>query len=181
LLNQWSLSEHEENLRVATTDGSPWGPADGEATSESFMTVLRRDGERLTVSVRSRAGLAEGDPGIGVVLETRELDVDLPFDVSFKEREIGGPSAGLTYALAVYDLIDPSDIARGRSIASTGEIDIEGRVGQVGGLAEKAASARAGGADLFLVPEAEVRDASGTGIDVIGVASLEDALEELRT
>ncbi|MGH7858662.1 MAG: site-2 protease family protein [Candidatus Binatia bacterium] len=147
----------------------------------AFSLGVERDGGRHTFEIASRAGVVRGAPGIGVELQTRDLDVDLPFDVSFRQREIGGPSAGLTYALAIYDLIDPADTARGRSVASTGEIDLEGRVGPVGGLPEKAVAARRAGAELFLVPSDEVRDASGVTIDVVGVASLEEALDALRS
>lgn len=145
-----------------------------------FTLTVERAGRTRTVEVRSRSGVAEGGPGIGVYLETRDFDVDLPFRVSFDDRDIGGPSAGITYALAIYDLIEPDDLAQGRAVASTGTIDLEGRVGPVGGLREKAEAAKAAGAELFLVPSEEVRDASSTGIDVRGVASLADAVEALR-
>lgn len=145
-----------------------------------FELRVVRAGRPTTVRVRSDVleGV-EGRTGLGVVVETVDLDVDLPFQVSFRERDIGGPSAGLAYALAIYDLLDPADVARGRAVAATGTIDIDGRVGPVGGVDAKAEAAQAAGADLFLVPEAEVGQARGEGIPVRGVGALEDAIEAL--
>lgn len=89
LLNQWSLSEHEGNLRVATTDGSPWGPADGQSTSESFMSVLRPDGDRLAI-VGQVGGLGKGETiqsvryigTIGFVVTFRQTDPLYALDLS---------------------------------------------------------------------------------------------------
>jgi PDZ domain-containing secreted protein/Zn-dependent protease/CBS domain-containing protein len=146
-----------------------------------FVLAVERDGRKLDVEVRSRAGIIEGRPGIGIQVETRDFDIALPFEVRFADREIGGPSAGITYALAVYDILVPDDIARGRSIASTGEIDLEGRVGPIGGLEEKAIAAERAGADIFIVPEAEVEQARGSGLDVQGVKTLKEAIDFLKS
>lgn len=138
---------------------------------------LERGGQRLTVRVESEElpNLA-GGVGIGVVVETRGLDVDLPFEVSFPDRNIGGPSAGLAYALAISDMLDERDLARGRSVAATGTIDLDGDVGLVGGVPQKAIAVERAGADLFLVPEREVEQADRDGLAVRGVGELEEAL-----
>ncbi|MEX2393095.1 MAG: PDZ domain-containing protein, partial [Actinomycetota bacterium] len=145
----------------------------------TFKMDVERGDDEVTVEVTSRAGILEDVPAIGVDIDTRDFDVDLPFEITFREREIGGPSAGLTYALAVYDLLEDSDLARGRSIATTGEMSVEGFVGAVGGVDQKAIGAGEGGADLFLVPENEVRLVGDTDLDVIGVRTLDEALEAL--
>jgi PDZ domain-containing secreted protein/Zn-dependent protease/CBS domain-containing protein len=177
----------EEGDVITAVDGSPVSLSQdvgrivrSRPSGTTFTFTIRRDGKTMDVKVRSRANIAEDAPGVGVFLGTKDLDVDLPFRITFSDRDIGGPSAGLTYALAVYDLIESSDLARGRAVATTGTIDLEGRVGPVGGLAQKGAAARAAGADLFLVPDQEVRDASGVGIDVRGVSRLEEAIASLR-
>ena len=147
----------------------------------TFELEIEREKRKRSVEVRSRSGVLEGSraPGIGVFLQTRDFDVDLPFDVNFRKREIGGPSAGLTYALAVYDLLEEKDIANGRSVATTGTIDLEGRVGQVGGIEDKAVAAKRAKADLFLVPEEEVELARDSGLSVLGVGTLDEAIEAL--
>ena len=144
-----------------------------------FVLTVERDGREHKVEVRSRAGIVEGQPGIGIVVETRDFDIALPFKVTFAEREIGGPSAGITYALAVYDMLVDQDLAQGRSIASTGEINLEGRIGPVGGVKDKGIAADRVGADLFLVPEEEVEEARGAGLPVRGVDTLMEAIDFL--
>jgi PDZ domain-containing secreted protein/Zn-dependent protease len=151
------------------------------AGSELRLSVHRGDG-RLDVVVRSRQlPQISGGVGIGVAVETRDLDVDLPFDVDFEEVDVGGPSAGLAYAVAVADLLSPVDYADGRTVATTGTIDLDGEVGLVGGVEQKADDARRAGAELFLVPTEEVDDAEVDGLAVRGVESLEEGLRTLRS
>lgn len=149
-------------------------------TGSRLVFEVTSDKRKRTVSLRSAANIVPGAPGIGAVLETHNFDVDLPFDITFRDREIGGPSAGLTYALAVYDLLSKGDLARGRNIATTGTIDAEGKVGPIGGIEEKAIAAKRQGADLFLVPQAEVNGARGVGLNVIGVSTLDEAIDALK-
>ena len=146
----------------------------------SFALTVDRGGREVKVSVRSKSGVIEGRPGIGIVVETRDFDIALPFEIRFAEHEIGGPSAGITYALAVYDMLVTDDVAKGRAIASTGLIDLEGNVGPVGGVEDKAVAAERAGAKLFLVPNDEVDEARGSGLDVRGVATLHEAIRLLR-
>jgi PDZ domain-containing secreted protein/Zn-dependent protease/predicted transcriptional regulator len=145
----------------------------------SFDVEVVRAGSNRTFQVSSQPG-PEGIPLIGVSIETRDFSVELPFEVTFRERAIGGPSAGLAYALAVYDLITEEDVAQGRTIAATGTVDLQGRVGLVGGVAEKAVAAADQEAVLFLVPGPEVEQARGADLEVRGVDSLEDALAVLN-
>jgi Lon-like protease len=118
--------------------------------------------------------------GIGVLLETRGLAVDLPFEIRFEDRDIGGPSAGLAYALAITDLLDDGDFAQGRTVAATGTISIDGGVGPVGGVRQKAIAVDDAGADLLFVPQGEVDEASAEGLTVRGVRTLEQALDSFR-
>ena len=147
-----------------------------------FQVTIERDSRRMQVRLRSTrlSGAAEGTVGIGVFITTRDFDVDLPFEVEFQERQIGGPSAGLIYALAITDLLDESDLADGRTIAATGTVDIDGSVGPVGGVAPKAVAVDDAGADVFFVPEREVDDVNIDSLNVQGVSDLEDALRSLE-
>jgi PDZ domain-containing secreted protein/Zn-dependent protease len=146
-----------------------------------LSAVIERDNARRTVRLRSEElpDMA-GRAAIGVLLETRGLDIDLPFEVRFEERDIGGPSAGLAYALAVADLLDDGDFARGRTVAATGTISLDGDVGPVGGVEQKAIAADDAGADLFLVPERDIGRAHGEAVPVRGVDRLGEALDFLR-
>ncbi|HYZ92185.1 MAG TPA: CBS domain-containing protein [Actinomycetota bacterium] len=173
---------------ITTIDGNPVRLAENVSrvirsrpSGTQFALNVEREGRSRQAEVRSREGIVEGQPGIGVVVDTRDFDIALPFEVKFAAREIGGPSAGITYALAVYDMLVDRDIADGRSIASTGEINLEGRVGPVGGVKDKGIAAERAGADLFLVPEEEVEEARGSGLTVRGIATLMEAIEFLSS
>jgi PDZ domain-containing protein len=124
--------------------------------------------------------MAEGSVGIGVIIATRDLSIDLPFEIEFQEQNIGGPSAGLIYALAIADMLDPEDHAGGKIVAATGTIGIDGAVGRVGGVSAKAVSVEEAGADLFLVPQAEVDLVMIEGLEVRGVSTLGEALRVLE-
>ncbi len=146
-----------------------------------FRITIQRAGARRDVEATSKRlrHVPEGLAGIGVFLATRNLSIQLPFKVQFEERYIGGPSAGFAYALAIADLLSATDYARGRKIAATGTIDLRGEVGPVGGTSGKAVAAAEEGAQLLLVPDAQVQDISPDDLQVRGVSSLREALGAL--
>ena len=74
---------------------------------------------------------------------------------------IGGPSAGLMFALSIYDVLTPGSLTDGNAVAGTGTIDAHGNVGEIGGIQQKIAGARRDGAQLFLVPAGNCADALG--------------------
>ncbi|MHB8463721.1 MAG: cyclic nucleotide-binding domain-containing protein [Acidimicrobiales bacterium] len=98
--------------------------------------------------------------------------------VRFRQHNLSGPSASLIYAITIADLLDPFDLAAGRTIAATGVLDYTGRVRGVGFVKQKAAVARASGATIFLVPVGE--DPGDVGMRVVQVATLSDAVAALR-
>ncbi|MFY9587939.1 MAG: S16 family serine protease [Actinomycetota bacterium] len=141
-----------------------------------------RDDKHLTTKVKTiRSPLRdqEGVPVIGVRLAPAFL---LPFGVTIDSQNIGGPSAGLAFALSVVDAVTPEDLTRGHLVAVTGTILGDGRVGPVGGVEFKVRAAEREGADVFLVPSIEVDQAEKVAKDIkiIGVDTLADAIAELR-
>ncbi|SDZ45932.1 PDZ domain-containing protein [Amycolatopsis xylanica] len=107
---------------------------------------------------------------------------DVPFDVKISLENVGGPSAGLMFALAIVDRMETGDIAGGRHIAGTGEITEKGVVGPIGGISFKLVGAREAGATDFLVPErncAEAKSAVPDGLNLIKVSTLDSALSAL--
>jgi PDZ domain-containing protein len=105
-----------------------------------------------------------------------------PVDIQIDAGGIGGPSAGLAFALDIVDELG-DDIDRGRTIVATGELSLDGAVGSIGGVKQKAIAAERAGADLFLVPDGnyeEARDAVG-GLDVVAVSDFDEALSVLAT
>jgi len=123
---------------------------------------------------------APSDPIVGI-LTTDVPDVHLPLAVKIDALGIGGPSAGMMFAVGIVDLLSNVDIARGRVIAGTGEITVDGQVKPVGGVQEKVAGAKHAHAELFLVPTAESHDACvvrGT-LPVYAVDTLTQAIQVL--
>jgi PDZ domain-containing protein len=109
------------------------------------------------------------------------VDYDFPIDVHIDTRQVGGPSAGLAFTLAIIDDLQPGSLTEGRRVAVTGTISPDGSVGAVGGVEQKAITARKNGVQLMLVPTAEVADAK-KGADtmkVVGVKTVDDALRAL--
>ena len=158
--------------------------ATARASSGDIASLtIRRGDEQTKVDVEIREVSALGGPGIGVAVSTLDREIVLPFDVEVDAGRIGGPSAGLMVALTVYELADPGDLTRGRVVAGTGTIDAAGRVGAVGGVPQKVDAAVAEGADLFLAPPGEAeaaRDAAAGRLQVVEVASLDDAIAALE-
>ena len=123
-----------------------------------------------------------GAPLLGVELRTANQRFDMPFEVDIRSGRVGGPSAGLAFTLGVLDLLSEGELTGGRKVAVTGTIDIDGRVGDVGGVAQKTAAVRDAGADLFLVPEGEyeiARARAGSDLKVVKVRNLQEALDAL--
>ncbi len=136
-----------------------------------------------TISVKTKTIGRPEDPTapiIGVIIEDVARP-DLPLAIRIDSLGIGGPSAGLTYALGVVDILDQRDLTRGRTVAGTGEISIDGDVIAVGGIRQKIDAARHAGSDLFIAPANELRQACATAGDmpVVGVERLEQAVSKL--
>lgn len=148
-------------------------------------------GEEVTIAVRRSGGLREvtlatqasaDEPGravIGVIVQ-QAATIDLPVAIEIDAGPIGGPSAGLAFALNIVDELGP-DVDRGRTIVVTGELGLDGSVGPVGGVKQKTIAARQADADLFVVPEANAEEARAhaDGLEVLPVESFASALEAL--
>ena len=105
-----------------------------------------------------------------------------PFKVNIKVGDIGGPSAGMMFALGIVDKLTPGSLAGGRFIAGTGEISADGAVSAIGGIQQKMAGARAAGATIFLTPAANCSDTTGAvpaGLRLVKVATLRQAINDL--
>ena len=151
----------------------------GQRPGEPVALTIRRDGKRQTRLVGTRA--AEEDRKRAVMGILVEVDIDPPIDVEIDAGDIGGPSAGLAFALDVVDELG-RDVDRGRRVAVTGELDLDGTVGEIGGVKQKALGAREAGADIFVVPDenaAEARRYAGS-VDVVAVSEFDEALDRLR-
>jgi Lon-like protease len=120
---------------------------------------------------------------IGVFLdEERSVKVDLQA-VSIGGQAVGGPSAGLMFALGIYDVMTPGSLTNGQIIAGTGTIDPDGKVGPIGGIQQKLVGAQKNGARVFLSPAAncvEARRAVPAGLRLVKVNTLDESIRALE-
>jgi PDZ domain-containing protein len=160
-----------QQLQEAIRDHRP-----GETLS---LAVKRGDDD---VAVRVPVGLDGGQPRIGVVL--REEYGKLPVPVTIDTENIGGPSAGLMFALSIYDRLTPGDLTGGRRIAGTGQITEDGSVVPIGGISEKIVGAKRQGATVFLLPRGncdEARPHAPAGLRLVPVSKVDDAIAFLES
>jgi Lon-like protease len=147
------------------------------AGSTLTLTVMR-NGRTGTVPVGTRE--SGGHPVMGVqVME----EYKFPFTVRFSVGGIGGPSAGMMFALGIVDKLTPMNLTGGRFIAGTGEITASGQVQAIGGIQQKMVGARNAGATIFLAPASncsDVRGAIPAGLRVVKVSTLDQAVTDLE-
>jgi PDZ domain-containing protein len=162
-----------DELQAAFADVQP---------GERVELTVERDEEPTDLVVGTQAAGDDPDRAVmGVQVENAE-DFDFPVDIEIDAGGIGGPSAGLAFALDIVDELGDEDLSRGRTIVATGELDLEGNVVPIGGATQKAIGARDAGADIFLVPDGnfeEARDAVD-GLRVVPVSTFSEALDVLR-
>jgi Lon-like protease len=155
-------------------DSAALRSAIGAVRPGADVTVqARRNGS--TVQLRTRTTAQDGRTVLGVSLHPR---FDFPVDVKFATKDVGGPSAGMMFALGIYDLLTPGELTGGQKIAGTGTIDPSGRVGPIGGIAQKLVGARNAGARWFLAPASNCAEVVGNvpdGLRVVRTASLHES------
>ena len=148
------------------------------------LTIVR-NGQTMNISVVTMLpAQANGPARIGIVVEQHSSGFTLPFPIQIIPKKIvGGPSAGLMFTLGVYDLLSGQNLTEGRRIAGTGTIDLDGNVGEIGGVQQKVVAAERTGAQYFLVPSANYADAQAVAknITVVEVNTAQDAINFLNT
>jgi PDZ domain-containing protein len=147
---------------------------------DSVDVVVKRDDERLTQHITTVANPKDPDQAyIGVYLG---LGFSSPVKVDLRLDDVGGPSAGLIFSLAIVDSLTPGSLTDDRSLAGTGTISPKGRIGPIGGIVQKMFGAKDSGATTFLAPRSNCRDLEGRapqGLDVIAVKTLDEAVSAL--
>ena len=176
---------------VVQVDSKPVRTADG------LVKVLRthRPGDRVLMKIRPLDGSPTrtvrvatvprpGDPKrafLGVSLETL-FSYRFPVKIKVNSGEVGGPSAGLAFTLAIIDQLTPGSLTGGTTIAVTGTMELDGRVGEVGGVHQKTLASIKAGAKLLIVPSGEYEDARAASrgrIRVEKADTLDQALKVL--
>jgi PDZ domain-containing protein len=181
----------KENDVIVAVDGKP------VSVREQAADAIKehRPGERLVFSVVRgsaapapvQATLASGPDGngfLGVYLETAGLQFKLPFEIDIDSGSVVGPSAGVAYSLELLDLLTPGELTGGGKVAATGDLHLDGSVGAIGGVAQKAVSVRRAGASIFLVPKdnyAAAKAHAGSSLKVYPISTFDDALRVLAS
>jgi Lon-like protease len=141
------------------------------------LTVSRNG---VTKHIRLTTADVDGTPVVGVqVAESYKF----PFQIKINVGDIGGPSAGMMFALAIIDKLTHDNLTGGKFIAGTGEISPNGAVSPIGGIQQKMAGARAAGATVFLTPAANCPDTAGAvpaGLRLVKVGTLNSAVHDLQ-
>ena len=145
------------------------------------LTIARTaGGHRVSRQIHLKTADVQGTPVVGVRVAENYV---FPFNVRIRVGDIGGPSAGLMFALGIVDKLTPGNLTGGRFVAGTGEISADGTVGAIGGIQQKMAGARQAGATLFLTPAANCADTAGAvpaGMRLVKVRNLAGAVSALH-
>jgi PDZ domain-containing protein len=147
------------------------------AGSTLTLTIIR-DGQSRQVQVGTRQ--SGGHPVMGVQITEQ---YKFPFQVKISVGDIGGPSAGMMFALGIIDKLTKLNLTAGRFIAGTGEITPSGQVQPIGGIQQKMTGARNAGANIFLTPAANCADTKGAvpaGLRLVKVSTLNQAVTYLE-
>ncbi|HXW46162.1 MAG TPA: PDZ domain-containing protein [Streptosporangiaceae bacterium] len=171
---------------ITAVDGTPVTCRNNVVT----MIRARTPGAPVTLTI-DRGGATKvirlntkdvgGEPVVGVELASPSYV--FPFTVKIYIQNIGGPSAGMMFALGIIDKLSHDNLTGGRFIAGTGEIDPSGQVEPIGGIQQKMAGARDAGATIFLTPAANCPNTAGAvpaGLRLVKVSTLSGAVSALE-
>lgn len=153
-------------------------PAKAAAAAEKAGKPEPQTREKVIVPTKRAPG--DGRAIVGIQAGT---DHTFPFKIDIKLADVGGPSAGLMFALGIVDKLTPGDMTGGKFVAGTGTIDDAGRVGPIGGIQMKTVGARAKGARYFLTPAENCATAARDvphGLTLVKVHTIKDAMKSLQ-
>jgi Lon-like protease len=157
----------------------------GAKVGDLVTMTVRRDGKLRSARVRTIADRCSTQRrAIVGFVPFDALDIKLPVKIRFNLRDVGGPSAGLAFALEVLEQRG-RDVDHGLKVAATGEIGLDGKVTRIGGIKQKTIGARKAGVDAFLVPVDgdNAKDAKryAHGLRIVPVKTFQQALQSLAT
>lgn len=147
----------------------------------TLVLGIERDGSEQQVTLVPQLPQGGEEPLIGATIASQ---YELPSEVDISLSRIGGPSAGLVFALAIVDKLTPGEMLGGQTVSATGTIDGAGNVGAIGGLTQKMWAADRAESDLFLMPMAncgDLPDKRPEGLRIAPVATLDEAIAAVET
>jgi PDZ domain-containing protein len=166
-----------DGKKVSTTD-SVRAAVRAHKPGQSVIFAVRRGGKERVETVKTVK--VSGQAVVGILLATKFV---FPVKVSINAGDVGGPSAGMMFSLAVYDKLTPGSLTGGAQIAGTGTIDSAGNVGPIGGIRQKLVGAKRGGAAWFLAPSDNCDEVVGhvpEGLRVVKVATFAQARDAVE-
>lgn len=156
----------------------------GRKPGDTVRLTVKRAGKARDVSIRTIANPADAKrPIVGIIVDQNVRIGELPVDVHIDLGDVGGPSAGLPFALEIARKLG-RDVTHGCKVAATGELALDGTVAPIGGVEQKTIGARRAGVDIFVVPAGEnARDARryAKGLRILPVRSFQQAFRKLTT
>ncbi|MFB7259492.1 YlbL family protein [Streptomyces nojiriensis] len=173
-----------EDVAKLVTKHKPGEPVEFTIVPAKEATEAAKAGNNdpATSKLTITAGKAEGD-GHAIVGIRAGTDHTFPFTIDIKLADVGGPSAGLMFALGIVDKLTPEDLTGGKFVAGTGTIDDAGKVGPIGGIQMKTIGARKAGAEYFLTPAENCASAAShtpDGLTLVKVSTIDDATKALE-
>jgi PDZ domain-containing protein len=150
-------------------------------TARDVLLVVKRGNKRVELRIRPAPG-PQGTPMVGVIV-SQAADISLPIDVEIDTKGVGGPSAGLAFALDLLEELG-RDVDHGNRVAVTGALELDGTVGEIGGIKQKTIGVERAGIKVFLVPAGENAVEArryADGIRIVPVTSFQQALRRLAT
>jgi PDZ domain-containing protein len=167
---------------IEATDAAGLREIVNDGGGEPIELAIERDGEEETVSVTPKETEVDGEKTLLLGI-TLMATYDFPIDVTIQLNNVGGPSAGMMFALGIIDTLTPGELNGGEQVAGTGTISAGGEVGPIGGIRQKLWGAKDAGAEWFLAPAANCDEVVGhvpDGLQVFSVEDLDDALAALE-
>jgi Lon-like protease len=178
---------------IVAVDGKTIGTSDdistaleGKKKGEVVQVTVDRQGAANPVVLPIALTQLQDRAIIGFIPDPSPPDTikfEIPKGVAIDSGEVGGPSAGLAFTLALLDDLTPGSLTGGVKVAATGTMSPTGVVGDIGKLRLKTVAVQRAGAKVFLVPDDQkdeaIKQAAGSNLKVIGVRTLDDALKAL--
>jgi Lon-like protease len=153
------------------------------APGKTVRLRIRRNGRQRHLTVRTVSDPADERRAIIGIRVAQEAQIKLPVRVDIELGDVGGPSAGLAFALDILEELG-KNVDRGYTVAATGELELDGSVRPIGGVKQKTFGVRRARADVFIVPAGDNADEArryAGNLRVIAVESFQQALRALAT
>ncbi|MGB9839116.1 YlbL family protein [Thermovenabulum sp.] len=147
---------------------------------------IDREGEKKVITIPTIESKTEkGKAMVGLLITTMDWKPILPKKIIINTGEISGPSAGLMFTLEILNQLLPGDLTKGKKIAGTGTISLDGTVGEIGGVKQKVLAAYRDKAEIFFVPVKNADDAKkaakNLNIKIVPVNNIDEVLNYLRS